>query len=283
MSTDLNYKQVANVSRRTWDVEVYEKRAQDRANHEGGSDFNNEIGKVTDATTESTGKEDRREEFIPAASGSMGPQLSKRAFLKARTDKIGSLDAKIGSVEFFNPDTTTTKSVVSDGTLVNKDNAVTKSGIGWHCKVCDCFLRDSHAYLDHINGRKHNRALGYSMRVANTTKDDAVSRLALLVKEKERNTKAAAFDHLLEDEEENFYEIVKVKDDELKRQKEERKRERKKKKKEKKEAEREESIVDTNESETYDGLGINETPGEQADQDMMAMMGFSGFGGGNKN
>mmetsp|Transcript_68775 Transcript_68775/g.76960 ORF Transcript_68775/g.76960 Transcript_68775/m.76960 type:complete len:276 (-) Transcript_68775:45-872(-) len=275
MSTDLNYKQVANVSRRTWDVEAYEKRAQDRAN---------EIGKITDATSESIGEEERREEFIPAASGSMGPQLSKRAFLKARTDKVGSLDAKIGSVEFINPDTaTTTKSVVSDGTLVNKDNAVTKSGIGWHCKVCDCFLRDSHAYLDHINGRKHNRTLGYSMRVANTTKDDAVSRLALLVKEKERNTKAATFDHLLEEEEENFYEIVKVKDDELKRQKEERKRERKKKKKEKKAAERKESKIDPNESETNCGVGIDATPSEQADQDMMAMMGFSGFGGGKKN
>jgi U4/U6.U5 tri-snRNP component SNU23 len=27
-------------------------------------------------------------------------------------------------------------------------------------QVCDCTLKDSVAWLDHINGKKHNRALG---------------------------------------------------------------------------------------------------------------------------
>jgi U4/U6.U5 tri-snRNP component SNU23 len=273
MSTNLNYKQVANVSRRTWDLEAYEKRAQDRANNEAG--INNEKRKVTDATSESTVEGERREEFVPAEAGAMGPQLSKRAFLKARTDKIESLDAKIGSVQIVNPEATaTTKSVASDGALVNKDNAVTKSGVGWHCKVCDCFLRDSLTYLDHINGKKHNRALGYSMRVAKSTTDDCRARLASLVKEKEKTSKAAAFDDLLEDEEETFNSIVKTKDDELKRRKEERKRERKERKKERKASK---STVDINEDSTGDGLVIEEIVDEQADQDMMKMMGFSSF------
>jgi hypothetical protein len=29
--------------------------------------------------------------------------------------------------------------------------------------VCDCTLKDSVAWLDHINGKKHNRALGYAV------------------------------------------------------------------------------------------------------------------------
>jgi hypothetical protein len=29
-------------------------------------------------------------------------------------------------------------------------------------QVCDCTLKDSVAWLDHINGKKHNRALGYA-------------------------------------------------------------------------------------------------------------------------
>lgn len=35
--------------------------------------------------------------------------------------------------------------------------AVTATGIsaaGWYCKVCDCTLKDSLSWLDHINGRK---------------------------------------------------------------------------------------------------------------------------------
>ena len=38
--------------------------------------------------------------------------------------------------------------------------------------MCDCILRDSASYLDHINGKYHNRALGMSMRVERSTADD---------------------------------------------------------------------------------------------------------------
>ena len=163
MSTNLNYKQVVNVSRRTWDLEVYEKRAQERAKNGGA--LSDEKRKPAGAT-QAAGDGDEKEEFTPAASGAAGPQASKRAFLKARTNKIKSLDAKIGSVEMVNPEAVAmSKSAVGDGASASKDSAVVKSGVGWHCKVCDCFLKDSLTYLDHINGRKHQKNLGFSMRV----------------------------------------------------------------------------------------------------------------------
>jgi hypothetical protein len=42
---------------------------------------------------------------------------------------------------------------------------------GYYCSVCDCILRDSQSYLDHINGKWHNRALGMTMRVEKSTVD----------------------------------------------------------------------------------------------------------------
>eukprot|EP01066_Platyproteum_vivax_P008729 Platyproteum_vivax@DN3735_c0_g1_i1.p1 len=36
---------------------------------------------------------------------------------------------------------------------------------GYWCSTCECLIKDSQAWLDHINGRKHNRVLGMSMRV----------------------------------------------------------------------------------------------------------------------
>ena len=269
--SNLNYKQVENVSRRTWDVEAYQKRAQDRINNEGrGGTINN--------NDNASKNEELREEFVPAPMNASGPVLSNRAFLKARTDKVNSLNSKIGSVEIINPvaaATTTCKSVRSSDPLLSKESAVTKSGVGWHCKVCDCFLRDSHAYLDHINGRKHNRALGYSMRVSKTTKNDALSRLQRLVKEK----KKTALDQLLEEEDDvGLTEIIQLKDEAMNRRKEERKRERKKRKKEKREAERKKD-VDLIENDEDECIAIETTQDELEDQQMKAMMGFSDFGG----
>ena len=113
MSTNLNYKQVANVERRTWDLEAYKKRATERQKNE------EERGKKTKSNGLNTlggpqGGHDNelKEEFQPAARGSAGPEKSERAFLKARRKKV-DVDSKIGSVEMINPDAVAiTKSVV---------------------------------------------------------------------------------------------------------------------------------------------------------------------------
>ena len=290
MSTNLKYKQVVNVTRRTWDVEAYEKRAQDRAKTSNTS--TDEKRKAVAAADDLVvGDGNDHEEFLPAASGAVGPQSSNRAFLKARTNKIKSLDAKIGSVEIVNPEAmATSKSVVSEGALMNKDSAVTKSGVGWHCKVCDCFLKDSLTYLDHINGRKHQRNLGYSMRVERSTKDQVATRLEAMVKVKGRSSKAVGIDQFDEDEE-DFNEIVRAKDEELMRRKEERKRERKERKKKKKKHLKESTesrsnetpkVCDEKEEVTLEN-GDEEGSSNGLDPNIAAMMGFSGFGGGNKN
>ena len=48
---------------------------------------------------------------------------------------------------------------------------------GFYCDVCDVMLKDSMAYLNHINGKWHNRALGMSMNVEKSTVDQVKKRL----------------------------------------------------------------------------------------------------------
>ena len=295
MSTNLNYKQVTNVVRRTWDVEAYEKRAKERLKNEAAK-YNKPtksappsavatVGAITaEYQQENVDDDTNREEFTPAAAGASKAHRSQRAYLKARSSKVDSLDSKIGSVEIINPEATATvRSKPSGG--IDKDTAVTKSGVGWHCRVCDCFLRDSHAYLDHINGRKHQRNLGYSMRVERSTNDQVAARLAALVKKKDKSKSQTSFDELKEEEEELYHGMVKAKDEELKKREEERRRERKERRKKKK-AERKKSSDDLEEEDHQQEAKIVEEEEEEeedgVDPNLAAMMGFSGFGGGNK-
>lgn len=48
--------------------------------------------------------------------------------------------------------------------LVDVDGPKSKQG-GFFCKTCNCLLKDSKSYLDHLNGKKHNRLLCMTMRV----------------------------------------------------------------------------------------------------------------------
>lgn len=57
---------------------------------------------------------------------------------------------------------------------------------GYYCNVCDCILRDSQSYLDHINGKYHNRALGMSMTVEKSTADDVRKKFEVLQKDKDK-------------------------------------------------------------------------------------------------
>ena len=64
---------------------------------------------------------------------------------------------------------------VGTKTLVNLD---TGEGLGFKCKETGVILKDSMAYLDHINGKKQQKALGMSMRVERSTVDQVKNAFA---------------------------------------------------------------------------------------------------------
>jgi U4/U6.U5 tri-snRNP component SNU23 len=164
MSTNLNYKQATNVKRRTWDVEAFEHKAKERAKEKeaaadataaagplgfrkkGGS---SDSGENAPKRFKLDGEEDVKEEFKPAEPGAAGPEGSKRAFLQPRQGRV-DIDSKIGATEIVSAEAAA-KSSLNDSEGVSFKDGVTKSGVGWHCSVCDCFLKDSMTYLDHVS------------------------------------------------------------------------------------------------------------------------------------
>jgi len=285
MSSNLPYKQAANVERRTWDKETYEARAKARtdaekaASEDGGLRKNDSLSNKTDKSTEDTSnalnENSIKEEFQSAEAGAQCPLNSKRSFLKARRGKV-DLESKVGKTEIINPDAAATSSTGTDATVSITDG-VSKSvnGVGWHCKVCDCFLKDSLTYLDHINGRKHQRALGFSMRIAKSTTSEVVSKLDQLARDQQAKEAEDSLNEGKESEDANvngFEDSVKKKDEEIEHRKADRKKRREERKKKMREEAKQEQISPVEE----DDEDIVEE--EDVNPDMAALMGFSGFG-----
>lgn len=215
MAANLNYKQVANVSRRTWDKDAYEQRARSRQEQEEAAaaaevshlshrpqhrrpeDESSSLpaaggGVKTDAS-------EAAPEFVPADASAAGPEGSDRAYLKAR-QKAVDLESKVGTSRIVAP--TAAASLRPTASSSNSAAGTVTSGlgpVGWHCAVCDCVLKDSHTYLDHINGRKHQRKLGYSMRVERSSKDQVLDKLKQLTRQKEETSATTPFTLLDQD------------------------------------------------------------------------------------
>jgi len=267
------YGSVDDRGRRTWDTDAYERKAK--------------YGNAgVEASTHALELSDKRN--LPP---------SQRDLLKAREYKV-DLDSRLNRTSVVS---------ASDG---GKDG----SG-GYYCEVCDCVIKDSMNFLDHINGKKHIQNLGMSMKLKKSTVDDVKARFEFLKQKKTQEKKEYSLSERLQDAKEEE-EKMQAYSSQVKKDRKDRKRKkdddtrrkdlelkRAKRAMEEKLRREHDALIRENERKAAENSdeGSDDEPGDippppppkQAsadliaaadnDADMMAMMGFGGFGGSAKD
>ncbi|XP_065827015.1 zinc finger matrin-type protein 2-like [Oscarella lobularis] len=157
-----------------------------------------------------------------------------KSLLKPRSDDVaGDLESTVGK------------------SIMISNDPVSQSAAGFYCKICDCVVKDSINYLDHVNGRKHQRNLGMSMKVERSTLDQVKARFEVHKKRAQAKFEVREYDMDAQ------VAAQREEEEKIRAEKREKRRQRKRKGK-----------VDD----------INDQGGDEATSEMAALMGFGGFG-----
>jgi U4/U6.U5 tri-snRNP component SNU23 len=225
---------VGMFGRRQWDEQVYQARANERLARE-------ETGQV----------EERKRKVVPA---------KERQPLRAREESV-ELDSVVGRRGNVTAETPNRNAVRQGG----MKGIVDPNG-GLYCKTCDCVIKDSISYLDHMNSKGHLYASGMTTRAVKATVEDVMRTLSQppAHKMKKKPSLKKREEDLLEER------ILKEQTEKLKQ-------------KETKDdsAEDEEQVTISNipleEEEEKPVVQAPKTTTKSADDDLMAKLGFAGF------
>eukprot|EP00216_Chloropicon_sp_CCMP2111_P006963 CAMPEP_0198236346 /NCGR_PEP_ID=MMETSP1446-20131203/2237_1 /TAXON_ID=1461542 ORGANISM="Unidentified sp, Strain CCMP2111" /NCGR_SAMPLE_ID=MMETSP1446 /ASSEMBLY_ACC=CAM_ASM_001112 /LENGTH=251 /DNA_ID=CAMNT_0043918057 /DNA_START=81 /DNA_END=836 /DNA_ORIENTATION=- len=246
-------KAVDNTVRRKWDAEEFAEKAKQRAAEEEAQE-----------KKQLTARQKKWMARDPLHQG----LIQERSSLKKREDKV-DYAANIGQTRVVNI------------------TAERGKQAGFYCDVCDVLMKDSLAFADHLNGKIHQRLLGMSMRTERVGLGGVKEKMAALREKKEaEQRKRRRVANGEEDPDEDGYDEkmarLREEDERIKEARKQRREEKRKKKAQEREAQERSGAAEhlaggDGDKQAQGGEGGEDDDG-QGDVDIMAAMGFGGFG-----
>lgn len=136
---------VGTFGRRKWDVEVFARKAAEREEREkSGFDTDEKRKRVIPSSELKT---------LQARTGDI--DLEKNVGIRARV---------IGEPQF-------------KASVRRVQSSSSGARAGFYCDLCECVIKDSISYVDHLNSRTHIRNMGMSMRAERATLEAVLKKL----------------------------------------------------------------------------------------------------------
>ncbi|KAJ4149856.1 U4/U6.U5 snRNP associated protein [Fusarium falciforme] len=136
-------------------------------------------------------------------------------------------------------------------------------GAGFYCEACDLTFKDNKQFVEHLNTPQHLLNTGQTTEVKRATAEEVHQRIEYYIRRREE---------LEKEKQTSLHERLQLREEEAEKEAEERRKKRKEENERKKAKREEESKV---KMEYGDDVRIE---GEHDEDDMMAQMGFTGFG-----
>lgn len=156
--------------------------------------------------------------------------------------------------------------LVGTSTLVPAGAGVGKRGrgAGFYCEACDLTFKDNKQFVEHANNMQHQRATGHTGAVKKASAQEVRARIDALWERMQARKKEEVV---------SLKERLEVRKEEEEKEREEKRRKRKELEERKRMARERDMKVKT---EYGDDVRVE---GEHDEEDMMAALGFTGFGG----
>lgn len=206
---------------------------------------------------------------------------AKEREAKEKEESKARYEAKLAGKKYHKPltgnetYTTARRTVIDLTSQVGKTSLVPAGagvgkrgrGAGFYCEACDLTFKDNKQFVEHLNTPQHLINTGQTSEVKRATAEEVHERIAYYIRRREDLEKEKAT---------SLYDRLQLREEEQEKEAEE-KRKKRREEVEKKRLEREEAAkVKT---EYGDDVRVE---GEHDEDDMMAQMGFAGFGGSKK-